>query len=60
MEESEVTVTEPPTTVMQLTTLAGSRLTHLIPEEIVEQSPIESVGELDYDREIVTLSPDQS
>ena len=46
--ESEVTVTEPPTSMMLQTTHAGSNNYHLIPEEIVESSPIESVGEIDY------------
>lgn len=48
-EQSDVTVTEPPTMFMLHSIVTGNRLTQLIPEEPIEHSPIESIGELDHD-----------
>ena len=43
-------MTEPPTNFMRFTTLPGSLVANQIREEPIEHSPIESIGELDFDQ----------
>ena len=52
-EENEYTVTEPPTTNLMLTTMSESRATfYHMQNEVEEESPIQSEGELEYDRDL--------